>query len=110
LVNNFAANSALGRGLRTTLKAGAKSSFDLRSAPLGISKVIGVTGVDVGKAGGKGGYSGILEGQIKKREGFYKDIGENTQGEKLKKDALQSKIDNLDETQKRQKLIKEIKW
>lgn len=108
IVNNFAARSVVGRGLRNTLQAGAKGSFDLRASS-SIGKIIGATGVDLGKAGGKGGYAGTLEKQIKAREGFYKDIGEATQEEKLKKDALQSKIDNLDETQKRQKLIKEIK-
>lgn len=70
----------IGTALHQFTLAGAKSSYDMRA---GVPIVGGAAGnilkqagadVNFGKAGGKGGYKGVLESETKKRKDYGKNL------------------------------------
>ncbi|MDP3734815.1 MAG: hypothetical protein Q8R39_00075 [bacterium] len=73
-MKDMAAKSRFGgmRLVQTGLKGVAGSSFDVR----GVAPKIG--GVDLGQAGGKGGYAETFKKQVKAREEYAKGLGEGT--------------------------------
>ncbi len=70
---NFATKNRFGQLLYTGTEKAAKGSWDVRNTS--IAAGAGKLGIDLGKAGGEGGYKGRLEDQIKTREEFKKKMG-----------------------------------
>ena len=69
IVSGFAARGGiLGRSLWRGVGAVGRSSFDVRGAPGTKAGLSLATGVDVGVAGGKGGYSAAFDARVARRE------------------------------------------
>ncbi|MEI6864001.1 MAG: hypothetical protein WCK46_01335 [Candidatus Adlerbacteria bacterium] len=72
-VQNFAANYAIGRGVKNTLTGIAGSSMDIRGVS-GLKSVLGKVNIDAGKAGGKGGFAKKEADRAKRIEADAKDL------------------------------------
>jgi hypothetical protein len=97
LGNNIEGNTAFSRLAQRSLLGVGKSSFDARGIK-GIDKVSG--GMDVGKAGGKGGFDKSRSDAMKKRDERNKMYSSATGAEKREKLRLQEYITELEKKQK----------
>jgi hypothetical protein len=84
LAGKIEGNNVFSRAAKNNLNRVASSSFDVRNSRL--MKTANTAGIDLGKAGGKGGYDAIVKKADKKRESNYKMVGENTRKENKAKD------------------------
>jgi len=85
-MKDMAAKSRFGgmRLVQTGLKGVAGSSFDVR----GVAPKIG--GVDLGRAGGKGGYAETFKKQVKAREEYAKGLGEGQVADQRRQEAAET--------------------
>lgn len=87
-LQNFAAKSRVGMGLLNVSNKVAKGSYDARN-----TKAFGAMGVDMGKAGGEGGFQKSMTDAVKKRKDQYEAAGELNDNEKIRKDKLKQELE-----------------
>ena len=77
---DIASKSALGEFAFKGTKGIAGSSLDLRDQKH-FKAAAAESGVNLGKAGGKGGYQKVIDTQVKARQDFVKDLAKGRDGE-----------------------------
>lgn len=106
LARNIEGNNAFTRQVKRAASGVGGASFDLRSAK-SFGKVASVAGVDVGKAGGAGGFDKMRKDAVKKsadREKFYST---QTDGEKRKQRRIREAM--VEQTKIERAEIKKLK-
>lgn len=93
-LQNFAAKSRVGMGLLNVSNKVAKGSYDVRG-----TKTFGAMGVDMGKAGGEGGFQKSMTEAVKKRKDQYATAGELNDNEKIRRDKLKEQLEAASETE-----------
>ncbi len=78
-------------GLKTA-NYGSKASFDVRAIP-GVGSLAKAGGLNLGKAGGEGGYMKARADKVKKRQERVEQLGKVKEDEKIKQDLNKTQED-----------------